>query len=138
MLPPVPASERGCAYAGSVQANKVLGAGAVFAFLGVAAGAFGAHALRDDLTPESMAIYQTAVQYQVVHAVALVALASQTRVRTTVAAWLFIAGILVFSGSLYGLAVSGIRALGAITPIGGVCFLAGWAYIAWQAFAARE
>jgi uncharacterized membrane protein YgdD (TMEM256/DUF423 family) len=120
-----------------VESNKVLAAGAAFAFLGVAAGAFGAHGLRDHLTPDRMAIYQTGVQYQLVHALALVALGGQERIKVSATAWLFIVGILIFSGSLYALAMSGILWLGAITPLGGVSFLVGWGLLAWQAIKTR-
>jgi uncharacterized membrane protein YgdD (TMEM256/DUF423 family) len=100
------------------------------AFVGVAAGAFGAHALRARITPEMLAVFQTGVLYHLVHAAALVgvALAAARWPSSLVHAggWLLVAGILLFSGSLYLLAVTGVRPLGAITPIGGVCFLAGW------------
>ena len=117
-----------------MQSSKVLGFGAVFAFLGVAAGAFGAHALRDHLSAESMAIYQTGVQYQLVHALALVALGCQDRIRVSTIAWFFGIGIVVFTGSLFALAISGQTWWGAVTPIGGLSFLAGWATLAATAF----
>lgn len=99
---------------------------------GVALGAFGAHALRDRLSPEMLAIFQTGVQYQMIHALALLGLSlAGDRIRPTVG-WLFTAGIVVFSGSLYLLALTGTRWLGAITPIGGLCFLAGWTMIVWE------
>ena len=123
---------------GSVQQNRILAIGALFAFLGVAAGAFGAHGLRDHLSPDTMAIYQTGVQYQLIHALALVALGCQARLKVSTPAWLFVVGILIFSGSLYVLAISGITWLGAITPFGGIAFLAGWAILAWEAFRSRE
>ena len=116
-----------------MQSRQLIGFGAVFAFLGVAAGAFGAHALRDQLSPASMAIYQTGVQYQMAHALALVALGSQGVVKAEKAGWLFVAGIVIFSGSLYALAISRLGWFGAITPIGGVCFLFGWGFVAWGA-----
>ena len=108
--------------------------GAVFGFLGVAAGAFGAHALRDRLTPEMLQVYETGARYQLIHALALVgvALAAGRHAGTalTVAGWMFAAGIVIFSGSLYALALSGTRAWGAVTPVGGICFLVGWAAFA--------
>jgi uncharacterized membrane protein YgdD (TMEM256/DUF423 family) len=114
------------------------GLGAVFAFLGVALGAFGAHGLRGTLSPADMQIFETGVRYQVYHALGLVAVAwASTRwpaASTTAAGWLLVAGILVFSGSLYALVLTGHRWMGAITPIGGLCFLAGWALLAWSAF----
>jgi uncharacterized membrane protein YgdD (TMEM256/DUF423 family) len=104
--------------------------GAIFALVAVAAGAFGAHALRDRLAPELLAVFETGARYQMYHALALfVAAWASTRWPgrlTTAAGWLFAAGIVVFSGSLYLLALSGVRWLGAITPLGGLAFLTGW------------
>lgn len=102
--------------------------GAALAFFAVAFGAFGAHALRDQLPADRLATFQTGVQYQAMHALALLALGlSQHKHRgLIVACWLFLAGVVVFSGSLYALAITGTRGFGAITPIGGVCFLSGW------------
>jgi uncharacterized membrane protein YgdD (TMEM256/DUF423 family) len=108
-------------------------AGAVLAFVGVAAGAFGAHALRDVLPPDRMAIYQTATLYQVLHAVAIVAigLAPTPQSRGLRRSALLLAvGVVIFSGSLFILALSGVRWWGAVTPIGGVAFLAGWLNLA--------
>ena len=112
---------------------NVLRIGAALGFLGVALGAFGAHALREKLSPAALQIWNTAVLYHLLHAVALLALGLYARnagadVRT--AAGFFTAGILIFSGSLYALALSGIKPLGAITPLGGLCLLAGWAWLA--------
>lgn len=105
-------------------------AGAVLCGVGVALGAFGAHGLRDRLSADLLATYQTGVQYHFIHALALfaVAWASDRWPGPWVGAagWLFVAGVVIFSGSLYLLAVTGIRWLGAITPIGGLCFIAGW------------
>jgi uncharacterized membrane protein YgdD (TMEM256/DUF423 family) len=106
------------------------GLGAASAFIAVAAGAFGAHALRSRLSPELLAVFETAARYQMYHALALIATAWAS-VRwpgglTHWAGWLFVLGTLLFSGSLYALALSGVRWLGAITPIGGVAFLAAW------------
>jgi uncharacterized membrane protein YgdD (TMEM256/DUF423 family) len=108
--------------------------GAVSAFVAVAAGAFGAHALRARLTPEHLATFETGVRYQMYHALALLFVAwAVTRwpvppVRA--AGWCFAGGTLVFSGSLYLLALTGVRAFGAITPLGGLAFLAGWLALA--------
>ena len=104
----------------------------ILGFLAVAFGAFGAHMLRDRISTESMQIFQTGVQYHMAHALALLGLSAlATRVRFASAiGWLFIFGVLVFSGSLYLLAITGERWLGAITPIGGLCFLLGWALLA--------
>jgi uncharacterized membrane protein YgdD (TMEM256/DUF423 family) len=110
-------------------------AGAISGFMSVAAGAFGAHALRQRLTADLLAIFETGVRYQVYHALALFAVAWAVGRWNTPqivwAGWLFIAGTVVFSGSLYALSLSGSRWLGAVTPIGGVCFLAGWLALAW-------
>jgi uncharacterized membrane protein YgdD (TMEM256/DUF423 family) len=109
--------------------------------LGVAFGAFGAHALRARLSPEMLAAFETGVRYQMYHAFAVIAaawaFARWPRSVFGVAGALFLAGIVVFSGSLYALALTGTRWLGAITPIGGVAFLAGWLCLAWGAWSAR-
>lgn len=108
--------------------------GALAGGLGVGAGAFGAHALRERLAARSLEIFETAVRYQLVHALALCAAAwAVTRWPgglSTAAGWLFLAGILLFSGSLYALALGGPRWLGPITPLGGTAFLAGWICLA--------
>ena len=111
-------------------------------FLGVAFGAFGAHALRAKLSPEMLAIFETGVRYHMYHAFAAVAaawaVARWQRRMFGLAGVLFLAGIVVFSGSLYLLALTGERWLGAITPIGGVAFLAGWTCLAWGAWSAQK
>lgn len=113
---------------------------AVFGFTGVGLGAFAAHGLRGRLSPEYLAVFQTGVLYQLVHALALLGvglLALHWRSRLLAAAGgLFTAGILLFSGSLYLLTLSGVGKLGMITPLGGTAFLAGWlclALAAWRA-----
>lgn len=112
-----------------------LALGAVFAFLSVALGAFGAHALRDKLSTYQQSVYEKGVLYQMYHALGLLAVGTLGHVMTghagllRASGWLFAIGILVFSGSLYILSLSGKRAFGAITPIGGVCFLVGWALL---------
>jgi uncharacterized membrane protein YgdD (TMEM256/DUF423 family) len=110
---------------------------ALAGFIGVALGAFGAHGLRGRLTPEMLAVFETGVRYQLVHAVALLAVAGlmeRLGGRLIAAAgWLFLAGMVLFSGSLYLLALTGITILGAITPLGGLAFLAGWACLAFAA-----
>jgi uncharacterized membrane protein YgdD (TMEM256/DUF423 family) len=109
-------------------------------FLGVAAGAFGAHGLRSRLSPEMLAVFETAVRYQLYHVFALLATAAaigrlgDARL-LSVAGWSFVAGIVLFSGSLFALTLTGVTALGAITPIGGVAFLIGWACLALYAAA---
>jgi uncharacterized membrane protein YgdD (TMEM256/DUF423 family) len=102
-----------------------------FGALGVALGAFGAHALRDRLGADMLAIFETGVRYQVYHAFALVAVFAALMKwpgsgLLAASGWLFVAGIIIFSGSLYILALSGVRTWGAVTPLGGVAFLAGW------------
>lgn len=109
--------------------------GAVAGFLGIAAGAFGAHGLRSRLSPDMLQVFETAVRYQMYHVVALLLTATVigrlggARL-LSLAGWSFVAGILLFSGSLYALALTGVSALGAITPLGGVAFLVGWACLA--------
>ena len=107
----------------------------ILGFLGVATGAFGAHLLKSRLSPDLLAIWQTAVLYHLLHAVALLALALYGRTSGVDVRWgaiAFTAGIAVFSGSLYALSPFGIKVLGAITPLGGLAFLAGWAWIAFR------
>jgi uncharacterized membrane protein YgdD (TMEM256/DUF423 family) len=106
--------------------------GAAGGFLGVAAGAFGAHALRGVLPPDRLQIIDTAARYQLLHALAVVgvsiALASRPLPSRalTLAGWLFVAGLVLFCGSLDALGMTGHRWWGAVTPLGGACFLAGW------------
>ncbi|MSP62659.1 MAG: DUF423 domain-containing protein [Myxococcales bacterium] len=111
--------------------------GALSGFLSVAAGAFGAHALRQRLPPDLLAVFETAARYQMFHALALLAVgllaARVPSQAATAAGWLFALGTVIFSGSLYALALSGVRVLGAVTPLGGVALLAGWLALAWAA-----
>lgn len=113
-------------------------AGALSAMVGVAAGAFGAHALKARLTPEMLAIFEVGVRYQMYHAFALLACAWAAARwpagQAGNAGMAFIIGTLAFSGSLYLLALTGVRWLGAITPLGGLAFLVGWALLAWTAW----
>lgn len=115
------------------------GIGAISGLLAVAAGAFGAHALRARLGPDLLATFETGARYQMYHALALLAaawLSTRSPAPQAVwAGWLFVVGTVVFSGSLYALALTGHRWLGAVTPIGGLAFLAGWACLAWAALA---
>ncbi|MET0647374.1 MAG: DUF423 domain-containing protein [Pyrinomonadaceae bacterium] len=108
--------------------------GAVSAFVGVAAGAFGAHGLKERLSADMLAVFETGVRYQMYHAFALFAAAwAASRWPgswTTASGWLFVAGTIIFSGSLYVLSLTGLRWLGAITPLGGLAFLAGWLCLA--------
>ena len=116
-------------------ANTFLLIGSLAGFLGVAAGAFGAHGLRSRLSTEMLAVFETAVRYQMYHVFALLGTAliigrlGDARL-LSIAGWSFIAGIVLFSGSLYALALTGVSGLGAITPVGGLAFLIGWACLA--------
>jgi uncharacterized membrane protein YgdD (TMEM256/DUF423 family) len=109
--------------------------GSISGFLGVALGAFGAHALKARLDTDLLATFEVGVRYQMYHAFALLAVGwAQTRWPGAVlnmSGWLFVAGTVIFSGSLYMLSLSGQRWLGAVTPIGGVALLAGWLCLAW-------
>ncbi len=115
--------------------------GSINSFLAVALGAFGAHGLKHRLPADLMAVYQTGVQYHLFHALGLllIGLLIQQAVVSALAnwaGWLIAVGIVLFSGSLYALSISGVRALGMITPLGGLAFLAGWLLLAvavWQA-----
>lgn len=120
-------------------ARLALALGAILAFAAVALGAFGAHALKSRLAPDMAAVWQTAVLYHGWHALALVGAGLFLMQRPDAAAiaaagWLFLAGVVLFSGSLYVLALSGVRGFGAVTPFGGLAFLAGWAAFAWGAW----
>jgi len=118
--------------------------GAVFMALAVGMGAFGAHALKERLDAYSLSVYEKAVFYHFIHAlgILLIGLFARTGAITPSAAtrggWLFAIGILLFSGSLYALAVSGTRILGAITPFGGVAFIVGWLLLAYEATRAQR
>ena len=127
-----------------MQAKQWIVIGALSGFFGVVFGAFGAHALKSSLDDKAQAIYHTAVQYHLFHALVLICLgiwAGQNLGQgfesyIKLAGWAFTVGILVFSGSLYALAITQLKFLGAITPIGGVSFLIGWiafAFMAWKA-----
>lgn len=113
-------------------ANTFLLIGSLAGFLGVAAGAFGAHGLRNRLSPDMLSVFETAVRYQMYHVFALlmtaavIGRAGDARL-LTIAGWSFFAGVVLFSGSLYALALTGVSGLGAITPLGGLAFLVGWA-----------
>ena len=114
--------------------------GALAGFIGVALGAFGAHGLRTRLSPDMLAVFETGVRYQMYHALALLLTAAaigrmgDARL-LVIAGWLFVAGIVLFSGSLYALALTGVSILGAVTPFGGLAFLIGWACLAFFAAA---
>jgi len=126
---------------------------AIFGGIGVLLGAFGAHALKGRLSAEDLVIFETAVRYQFIHALALIgcdviavwqsggtpsSAAQSTSIR--VAGWCFVAGIALFSGSLYALVATGVRKLGAVTPVGGLAFIVGWVALgvaAWQSRGGR-
>lgn len=114
------------------------GIGSASALIAVALGAFGAHGLRARIVPDMLTTFEIGVRYQMYHALALLAVgAIAGRLPTgavSAAGWLFVAGTVIFSGSLYTLALSGQRWLGAVTPLGGLAFLAGWAVLAWAAW----
>ena len=122
-----------------MSARVALFLAAVLLFAGVVAGAFGGHALKSRLAPDLMAIYQTGVQYHVWHARGLLGVGIALTLRPesgalAAAAWMLVAGLVLFCGSLYALALTGVRGFGAVTPIGGVAFLAAWAALAWAAW----
>jgi uncharacterized membrane protein YgdD (TMEM256/DUF423 family) len=114
-------------------ARTFLRIGSLLGFLDVAFGAFGAHALRERLSQDLLAVFETGVRYQMYHALAVlivaVVLSRSVNARAVWAGWCFVAGIVLFSGSLYVLALTGIGILGAVTPLGGLFFLAGWIFL---------
>jgi uncharacterized membrane protein YgdD (TMEM256/DUF423 family) len=118
-------------------AKLFIALGALAGAAGVALGAFGAHALKAHLAPDQLAVWQTAVQYHFWHALALVAIGILIALAlpgSTVlkwAGWLMVAGLLLFSGSLYVLVLSGARWLGAVTPLGGTAWIVAWVLLAW-------
>ena len=121
-------------------ARRCLAAGALLMLLGVVLGAFGAHALQAELTPRQLASYQTGVHYQMLHAlgllvVGLLACVTAPGPRLRGAAWLMGAGIVLFSGSIYLMTAGAPRALGMVTPVGGVSFMVAWGLLAWHALA---
>lgn len=122
----------------TTMAKVMVALGALFGFLGVAAGAFGAHALEDRLDPRMLEIFETGARYQMYHALALVLIGLLAHVSPRAgfehAGWAMVAGIVIFSGSLFALALTGVKVLGAITPIGGTALLVGWVLLAWRAY----
>ena len=114
--------------------QNILLAGSIFMALAVLLGAFGAHALKNSMTPEMLAVYKTGVEYQFYHALGLLLIGSlgfHIESKWVGRSGLFLAlGILLFSGSLYALSLTGIKMIGAITPIGGVSFVLGWIFLA--------
>ena len=126
-----------------MSAHRILALGALLGALAVVLGAFGAHGLRSRVSPELLEIYETAVRYHFYHALALLAVgawvdrggSAASPPGVGMAAWAFLAGVVIFSGSLYALVLTGARWLGAVTPIGGVAFIAGWLLLARAALA---
>ncbi|HNP60179.1 MAG TPA: DUF423 domain-containing protein [Nitrospirales bacterium] len=126
-------------------ARQILMSGALMAFLGVAIGAFGAHGLKPFLSEQMLAAFETGVRYHLIHALAILgaglSLANVPLRQFRWAGWAFSLGIVLFSGSLYVMSISGVRGLGIITPLGGLCFLVGWGLLArgyWKAFPAEN
>ncbi|HJQ98511.1 MAG TPA: DUF423 domain-containing protein [Candidatus Polarisedimenticolaceae bacterium] len=115
--------------------------GAIAGASGVVLGAFGAHSLKARVGPDLLEVWETAARYQILHALALLATAWASERwpggASTAAGWLFLLGIVVFSGSLYALVLSGVRAWGAVTPVGGLCLIAGWLALALAAWRGR-
>lgn len=119
-------------------AQWLVGIGCISAGVGVGAGAFGAHMLKTILEPPMLAVYDTGTRYQMYHAFGMVlsglAVTVWRDAGAAKAGWLFLAGTLLFSGSLYGVSLLGIRWLGAVTPVGGVLFIVGWCILGWRAW----
>lgn len=123
-----------------LMARTFLLAGSLSAFVAVVLGAFAAHMLKEKLSAEYFSIWEVGVRYHMYHALAMFVVAWTVtqfpESGTAIVGWLFLAGTILFSGSLYLLSLTGIRWLGAITPIGGLCFLLGWALLAWKVWRA--
>lgn len=118
--------------------RKMLAVGCGLVALGIVTGAFGAHALRASLGEQALGWWQTGVQYHLWNALGLVALSAAPLQRAKIPAALIISGLFVFSGSLYLMALTGMRWLGAVTPVGGVLMILGWGWAAWGAWAGRS
>ena len=112
---------------------RLVGAGAILGCLGVILGAFGAHFLKSRIDPEALGWWQTGVQYEMWHALAVIALGLSGRNAFRLSAWILAAGTLLFSATLYAMALGAPHWLGAITPVGGLAMIAGWALLAWRA-----
>lgn len=119
----------------TMDSGRILCLGAAFAGLAVAAGAFGAHLLKPILDATMLGVFETAVRYQMYHALALCVVAAfgerDRKLRVTPVAWLFVVGIVLFSGSLYLMSLTGVRWIGALTPLGGAAFMTGWGILMW-------
>ena len=120
-----------------MRSHTILAVGAISGFISVAAGAFGAHGLKARLSPDLLATFEIGARYQMYHALLLVLIGvlatSRSATSYSASAWLLVAGTVLFSGSLYALALSGQRWFGAITPLGGLCFLLAWLLLAYSA-----
>jgi uncharacterized membrane protein YgdD (TMEM256/DUF423 family) len=117
--------------------SPLIALGALNAALAVGAGAFAAHGLRERLDARALEVFETGARYQMYHAIAIILagiIATGAGRGAQTAGWIFQAGIVLFSGSLYVLAVTGVKGLGAITPLGGLAFLVGWLWLAWAAW----
>jgi len=116
--------------------------GSIVAGLAVAAGAFGAHMLKAILDPAMLAVYDTAARYQIYHGIGMVLAGLAARLyedaRFAAAGWMFALGTVLFCGSLYGIALLGVRWLGAVTPLGGVAFMIGWGWLGWRGWTSTE
>ncbi|EMS88095.1 DUF423 domain-containing protein [Leptospira noguchii] len=126
----------------TLKQKTILAFSSLFGFLGVALGAFGAHGLKSILSPEMLAIYETGNRYHLIHSILPLILVITGFVNQSRTAWissiLFLAGILIFSGSLYILSITGIKILGAITPIGGISFLIAWALLGFSVIQSKS
>jgi uncharacterized membrane protein YgdD (TMEM256/DUF423 family) len=117
--------------------SPLIALGALNAAIAVGAGAFAAHGLRERLDPRALEVFETGARYQMYHAIAMVLagiLATSVSRGAQTAGWIFQAGIVLFSGSLYALALTGVKGLGAVTPLGGLGLLVGWLWLAWAAW----
>ncbi len=122
--------------------NLFIGLGALSAMLAVVAGAFGAHALKQLLSEDMLAVFHTAADYQLYHSLGLIAIGTLHTVAPRhchmAAAWIMLAGMIIFSGSLYTLSLTGIKWLGMITPVGGICFIASWMILAFSYLTTKQ
>ncbi len=114
--------------------SPLVALGALNAALAVAAGAFAAHGLRERLAARALEVFETGARYHMYHAFAMILAGMMVARGASTAGWIFQAGIVLFSGSLYALALTDVKVLGAITPIGGLGFLIGWLWLAWTAW----
>jgi len=114
--------------------SPLVALGAVNAALAVAAGAFAAHGLKDRLTEHALTVFETGARYHIYHSLAMILAGVIAARGASTAGWIFQLGIALFSGSLYALALTDVKVLGAVTPFGGLAFLVGWIWLAWSAW----